>query len=666
MFYLFSSSLYCSRISALLDGPLAYNPSALIEVVRNTKFMKRLGGFFRCDPGEKGYFGNLPWTPLNCERYGRIVGQMLSILLSTNEQGGAMYVYGGSRDERSSSASIDDNNAPGPALPPRSTSSSGATAEEMSGGGGGGGDSGGGGGSGSSSGGGGSGGGGGGGSRSPRDSGQSGKRSTASPTTSRHDPASVGLQFLQTDRRGQLIKEICSHLCSIIDYIDGHHSGGSGGNGGRQGSPKAVSSSSRRARIKRTTTNVFGGGMSANDGTSHSDLVFSRRGTVGTMAREYFTILGQLSTTKIGVDLLLDVGMFRPSVFAMAEDARKDYLSRQLVSHLDCAHPGPARNLLQYWLTSASTSTDLRLHCVNVVLRGLLRRGRVVDFARWGVEMLVTQLQFGSRDMRVASAALRVLSEAACIREYLEALIALRPPLTVLETPSAGMLLLRMLTVPSGFRYLCRDVEWIEGALARWSMFGERMMVEEGKGEEKGEGKGEKKGERMEEGEENGCCRYARNMDRQLVRKLMRDRRGTSRRGREEEGVSGGGGGGGGESSAGEEESLVDEELATGNNSVIPIPVITSGGCQQERSGSDDSIWLNRNSLGYMVSESGGEASSSDIDWLLRLPWRIVIWARDELGWREVPTDAHLALGEKYIFFLKIKCCLWFLIFVLS
>lgn len=57
------------RISTLLDGPLAYNPSALWEVVRNTKFMKRLGGFFRCDPGEKGYFGHLPWTPRNCARY---------------------------------------------------------------------------------------------------------------------------------------------------------------------------------------------------------------------------------------------------------------------------------------------------------------------------------------------------------------------------------------------------------------------------------------------------------------------------------------------------------------------------------------------------------------------------------------------------------------------
>ena len=92
------------KIDQLLEGPLAYNPSALTEVVRNTKFMKRLGGFFRCDPGEKGYFGHLQWTPKNCERYVKIVSQMLNILLATNEQGGAMYSSGSSSGSSSVSA----------------------------------------------------------------------------------------------------------------------------------------------------------------------------------------------------------------------------------------------------------------------------------------------------------------------------------------------------------------------------------------------------------------------------------------------------------------------------------------------------------------------------------------------------------------------------------
>ena len=41
---------------------------------------------------------------------------------------------------------------------------------------------------------------------------------------------------------------------------------------------------------------------------------------------------------------------------------------------------------------------------------------------------------------------------------------------------------------------------------------------------------------------------------------------------------------------------------------------------------------------------SGGESSGSELDWLIRLPWRIVVWSRDSMGWKEIPTDAHLAL----------------------
>ena len=151
------------KIDALLEGPLAYNPSALSEVVRHTKFMKRLGGFFRCDPGEKGYFGNLPWTPKNCDRYVKIVDQMLNILMATNDQGGN---YG--------------------------MNSSSAAARRYS---------------------------------DTRK--RSGSRSGSSPNGRRDrkggggvERESAGLQFLKTDRRGQLIKEIVLHLTSILEYID--------------------------------------------------------------------------------------------------------------------------------------------------------------------------------------------------------------------------------------------------------------------------------------------------------------------------------------------------------------------------------------------------------------------------------------------------------------
>ena len=54
------------------------------------------------------------------------------------------------------------------------------------------------------------------------------------------------------------------------------------------------------------------------------------------------------------------------------------------------------------------------------------------------------------------------------------------------------------------------------------------------------------------------------------------------------------------------------------NNTSIPIPVIVSGGSITNATNSSDaqrnSVWLNRNSLGYMVSGSGGESSGSDLE----------------------------------------------------
>ena len=265
--------------------------------------------------------------------------------------------------------------------------------------------------------------------------------------------------------------------------------------------------------------------------------------------------------------------------------------------------------------------------------------------------------------MRVASAALCVLNEAACIREYLEALILLRPPLSVLKTPSAGMLLLRMLTVPSGFLYLHKDVEWLAGAIGKWCMFPQdgsgrkeevegnptgkeqKELKEPGESVEEGETEAEKEREntlkRLQEqqantnGINNGCSRYAKHMDEQFTNILMRDRGGNAGSRTAGGNRTGGNRTGGNSSSSG---TQYNEELW--NNPPVAIPVIAGGGTAKHDH--NDSVWLNRNSLGSMVS--GGESSGSELDWLIRLPWRIVVWSRDSMGWKEIPTDAHLAL----------------------
>lgn len=69
-------------ITELLEGPLM-NPSRLSEAMK-TKFFKRLSGFFRCDPGNKGYFAQLPWIP-DYVPYIRPACQMYTLLLNHPE-----------------------------------------------------------------------------------------------------------------------------------------------------------------------------------------------------------------------------------------------------------------------------------------------------------------------------------------------------------------------------------------------------------------------------------------------------------------------------------------------------------------------------------------------------------------------------------------------------
>ena len=49
--------------SQILEDSLG-NTGILAELLK-IKFVRRLGGFFRCDSGDKGYFAHLQWEPQN-------------------------------------------------------------------------------------------------------------------------------------------------------------------------------------------------------------------------------------------------------------------------------------------------------------------------------------------------------------------------------------------------------------------------------------------------------------------------------------------------------------------------------------------------------------------------------------------------------------------------
>ena len=297
-------------INELLEGPLTH-PLRLSEAMK-TKFFKRLSGFFRCDPGNKGYFAQLPWIP-DYVPYLRPACQMYTLLLNHPE----------------------------------------------------------------------------------------------------------GLQFLKTDRRGQLLTEIADAL----------------------------------ELETRPEASIVDSHIGALQARMFSPEFCSRR-----MLREYFTLLGLMSSSAEGLRLLEQSNLFQ-RLYVMGKMQGHDFLCRLILANLDYSVDGSSRNLLQLWMTDGSKPLRLYATCL---LRALLR-SNVVDFANWGIDVLVTQLY---QEDEVALAALSVLEEAAQTPQYLLAMILKRPQKLV-ALPAATNLLLRSLSLPEGLAFL-REMDYIDQILEEW------------------------------------------------------------------------------------------------------------------------------------------------------------------------------------------------------
>lgn len=300
-------------ISELLEGPLT-NPQRLSDAMK-TKFFKRLSGFFRCDPGNKGYFSQLAWIP-DFVPFLRPACQMYTLLLNHPE----------------------------------------------------------------------------------------------------------GLLFLKTDRRGQLLTEISSAL-------------------ELEARPEAAIVESHIGDLKRR---MF------------SPEYCSRR-----MLREYFTLLGLMSSSKEGLKMMEQSNLFQ-RLYVMGTTKGHDFLCRLILANLDYSVDGSSRKLLQSWMTEGSKPLRLYATCL---LRALLR-SEVADFAKWGIDALVTQL---TQEEEVAKAALSVLEEAAETEECLLAMILKRPmKLLQIKDKRAESLLLKFLSLSEGLAFLKESGDWIQRTLRAW------------------------------------------------------------------------------------------------------------------------------------------------------------------------------------------------------
>jgi hypothetical protein len=168
-----------------------------------------------------------------------------------------------------------------------------------------------------------------------------------------------------------------------------------------------------------------------------------------TMSRHYFTILGAVSSTHRGLELMKKFQLFE-RLKELLDQSRSDDMSTMIITSLDYDMAGDSRQLLSAALMTPSPT--LRLATVRH-LRLLLRQ-RVQAFALWGVDLLL--LGVADRDRNVQREALEALDEALDDAECAEYLIG-KPALvaTLQALGESGVdLLLRFLTAPAGFDLL--------------------------------------------------------------------------------------------------------------------------------------------------------------------------------------------------------------------
>ncbi|KYR02655.1 cytosolic regulator of adenylyl cyclase [Tieghemostelium lacteum] len=182
--------------------------------------------------------------------------------------------------------------------------------------------------------------------------------------------------------------------------------------------------------------------------SSFKDRLLNPERVLKTMSREYFTMLGTLSSNLLGLEILARNNIF-DYIKPLSELPGRDDLSHLIMTSLDYNVNGASRTILQKILTSSSRVVR---YLATKYMRFLLRSG-VQDFSGWGVDLLVQQLN--DSDAKVTALALSVLDEACDEVECLEQLIQLKETkLKDMHGKNGKNLTLRFLSRPSGLKYL--------------------------------------------------------------------------------------------------------------------------------------------------------------------------------------------------------------------
>ena len=199
-------------------------------------------------------------------------------------------------------------------------------------------------------------------------------------------------------------------------------------------------------------------------GITSSTPFFDRRSVVETLAGGYFTMVGALSSTSNGIQIMERWHMINMFYHIIDLKDRQD-LVVMILNNMDFSVDSHLRVMLSKTLTSSVK--DLRI----VATRILRKYATSKDYAanmppknRWAIRLLLTQLY--DPDIEVCEIAVRVLEEGCNDRVALEYVVKCRPSLDHLGEIGAP-LLLRFLSTSVGYHYL-HGLDYINQEMDDW------------------------------------------------------------------------------------------------------------------------------------------------------------------------------------------------------
>ena len=195
-----------------------------------------------------------------------------------------------------------------------------------------------------------------------------------------------------------------------------------------------ASTSRLNLSVDDSEVSVGGGSMSPRHPPSHSRTLsritrskskssyrcLSRPNLPRKLSQVYFVLIGLLSSSRFGMAFFDKFGLY-DHLYSLMSDHSKDYLTRQLILHLDYSER-TARTLLETWVKGGSV--HLRKFAVSFLRQFI--RAHATD-SQWCIGMLVAQLTHPDPSLRAAVIAL--LAEVAQDPAYLALIVKKKPQL---------------------------------------------------------------------------------------------------------------------------------------------------------------------------------------------------------------------------------------------